>query len=438
MDSGPGNVPEQIPAPDEFLLSFPVDYVARVAKKARVEAGDELARAQHRVLSIHAPCAGTITDIGPGFIRMARLEDDADAALQSGSAACASPDAGTSSQTADARAAGEEPAAGVRPKSETADMSCQDGACTESGAESASVSSTLLNLEGAALVDALGLLGVDARHLTSIVNTVVVNALNPEPGMVWVGSLLTHCTKALRVGLAALQRLSPARNWHFVTAHAVDSLFAGAQEGLCAYTVTRVKPKYPASLNTLAIKAATGQELPEGVLAVGLHEVFAIGSVLLRNAPLTETIVDVGGRTYRALIGTPVRHILEYCGQAPAHGDVVALNGLFRGRAISDAGQGIGGGDMALAVVREGTYMPVSDAPCIGCGRCIEACPARLSPDMISRYAEFGIFDICRRKYHVEVCMECGLCGFVCVARRPVLQYVRLAKQESASLEVQS
>ena len=146
----------------------------------------------------------------------------------------------------------------------------------------------------------------------------------------------------------------------------------------------------------------------------------------------------MAGKTHRVLIGTPAEYILEQCGLKAECGDVVALNGLFRGRALSDPYQGMGKNDMALALVKAGTYIPVSDAPCIGCGRCVNACPARLSPDMISRCAEFGLFEKCRKRYHVEVCMECGLCGFVCVARRPMLQYMRLAKQESASSEVLS
>ena len=171
---------------------------------------------------------------------------------------------------------------------------------------------------------------------------------------------------------------------------------------------------------------------------MGLHDVFNIGAVALTGTPLTETIFDVAGKTCRAAIGTPAAHILEHCGLQPQDGDIVALNGLFRGRALSDLRHGIGKADISLAVVRAGTYPPVSDAPCVGCGRCIDVCPARLSPDMISRCAEFGLFEKCRKSYYVEACMECGLCGFVCVARRPMLQYMRLAKQESASLEVRS
>ena len=385
LDSGPGNVPEQVPAPDEFVVSFEADFVACVAKKARVEAGAPLARAQERPLSIHAPVAGVVTDIEPGRIRMARAQDADDA---------------------------------------------------ETPRTAPETKQALDALQGAALAEALGTLGVDAFGLTLPAKAVVVNALNPEPGMVWAGSALTHCADTVRAGLRALRRLSAAQAWYFVTAHEAGGLFE--DESLSRYAVVRAKPAYPASMDALAVKAATGEELPEGVLAVGLRDVFNIGAVALTGMPLTETIFDVAGKTRRAAIGTPAAHILEHCGLRPQDGDIVALNGLFRGRALSDLRYGIGKTDISLAVVGAGAYPPVSDAPCVGCGRCIDVCPARLSPDMISRCAEFGLFEKCRKNYYVEACMECGLCGFVCVARRPMLQYMRLAKQESASLEVRS
>ena len=71
---------------------------------------------------------------------------------------------------------------------------------------------------------------------------------------------------------------------------------------------------------------------------------------------------------------------------------------------------------------------------CINCGACVLICPARLSPSMLSRNAEFALHERCRDE-HVDCCLECGLCGYVCIARRPVLQYIRLAKHKLAQAD---
>ena len=67
---------------------------------------------------------------------------------------------------------------------------------------------------------------------------------------------------------------------------------------------------------------------------------------------------------------------------------------------------------------------------CIRCGWCLEACPMGLEPKEIAIYVEanraedtapFGVFD----------CFECGSCAYVCPAKRPLVQFVRLAKMKA-------
>ena len=51
----------------------------------------------------------------------------------------------------------------------------------------------------------------------------------------------------------------------------------------------------------------------------------------------------------------------------------------------------------------------------------------RLRPNMLSRYSEFGQYERCRGEY-IDACIECGMCGYVCPARRPMQQFFRMAK----------
>jgi electron transport complex protein RnfC len=51
---------------------------------------------------------------------------------------------------------------------------------------------------------------------------------------------------------------------------------------------------------------------------------------------------------------------------------------------------------------------------------------------MLSRYAELNMFESTRSQ-HVDACLECGMCTFVCPANRPVMQYLLLAKKQLAA-----
>ena len=85
-----------------------------------------------------------------------------------------------------------------------------------------------------------------------------------------------------------------------------------------------------------------------------------------------------------------------------------------------------------IIVIPKGTFSPVTDAPCLNCGECVLKCPSRIMPNIISRLSEFGLFEK-TIKYGIESCFECGLCTYFCTARRPVLQYILMAKNELAA-----
>jgi Na+-translocating ferredoxin:NAD+ oxidoreductase subunit C len=99
----------------------------------------------------------------------------------------------------------------------------------------------------------------------------------------------------------------------------------------------------------------------------------------------------------------------------------------MRGEALSDLSAGIPENCTAVTLVQDGLYPPVQPNSCINCGECVLACPARIQPGMLSRYAEFNMYENARSQ-HVEACLECGMCTFVCPANRPVMQYCCLPR----------
>ncbi|MBQ1380462.1 MAG: electron transport complex subunit RsxC, partial [Ruminococcus sp.] len=63
------------------------------------------------------------------------------------------------------------------------------------------------------------------------------------------------------------------------------------------------------------------------------------------------------------------------------------------------------------------------------CGACINHCPLRLDPREISRaYKLDSAKDL--SALHVDLCMECGCCSYICPANRPLVQTNKLAKSK--------
>lgn len=267
-------------------------------------------------------------------------------------------------------------------------------------------------------------LGVNMDAFASA-DVLVVNGLNKEPECAVSEALLVHERSILELGLAWARRLVNPSRCVLVTSGApgVEAL------GECE-TVT-MRPHYPYSLDPLVCQAVTGCEDTSGVCVVDAPVLWALGMAASTGLPVTETVVTVGGQTWRMPVGTPVEWVLEHAGLEVEEGDVVRLGGPMRGLAAFTLDQGVPKGVTCMGVVpaAEVAKAQVQNVPCINCGECVLHCPARLMPNLITRYAEYDRFEDARA-HGLDVCFECGLCAHYCTARRPLLHLIRFAKQQ--------
>ncbi len=284
-------------------------------------------------------------------------------------------------------------------------------------------------LTGEVLCEAAKKLGITTEFLAQDCKTLIINGLNPDPGVTWAESMLVTHVETFQTALELLRRMSPAETIILAAPEGLDIPYKDLQ-------VSRIEPRYPNSLDSLVIKAVTGEEAPEGVGVVSLHDLWSLGHVGQTKQPLTETLLTLGSRKHSASYvvseGCPVGELLHFAHIPLADGDTVVCGGPLRGESVDDLNRGVAKTTYGIFVVEAGTVPPrKGDSPCISCGACIAVCPARLAPGTISSCAEFGAYERCREEY-VDHCFDCGLCSYICSARRPVLQYIRMAKHKLA------
>jgi electron transport complex protein RnfC len=65
--------------------------------------------------------------------------------------------------------------------------------------------------------------------------------------------------------------------------------------------------------------------------------------------------------------------------------------------------------------------------PCINCGFCVSACPARLIPSRIAKLVAKDLIDDAV-EWSLMDCMECGSCAFNCPAKNNLVHYIKLGK----------
>ncbi len=216
---------------------------------------------------------------------------------------------------------------------------------------------------------------------------------------------------------------------------------AGGDDG--DISVATLQVKYPQGSEKQLIQAITGRKVPAMALpsAVGVvvHNVSttrAVYEAVTLGKPLIEKVVTISGRgiarpaNLLVKIGTKVGDIVEYCGGISDEVAKVVLGGPMMGFAVSTLDIPVTKTTSAVLFLTKEEIDTTPLSPCIRCGWCLDACPMGLEPKEIGLYVEanraenteqFGVFE----------CFECGSCSYVCPAKRPLVQFVRLAKMKA-------
>lgn len=202
-----------------------------------------------------------------------------------------------------------------------------------------------------------------------------------------------------------------------------------------------LKSKYPQGAEKMMILSATGRRVPPGKLpadvgcvVMNVGSIAFIGRYLKTGKPLISRSVTVDGtaikepNNVRVPIGTKIADVIELCGGFNDDPKKIIFGGPMMGLALSSIEAPLCKQNNAILAFTDNKYLTKKQRDCIRCGRCVDACPMSLMPTLIERYAKAKDVDRLK-KIGVNVCMECGSCAFSCPSSRPLVQYMRLAKQ---------
>jgi electron transport complex protein RnfC len=197
--------------------------------------------------------------------------------------------------------------------------------------------------------------------------------------------------------------------------------------------------KYPQGSEKQLIYSLTKRSVPGGglpfdvgVIVQNISTTLAVFEAATMQKPVYEKVATFSGRALhrqanlQVKVGTLLSDVVNYLGGAK---DVVKIvsGGPMMGFAISSL-------DVPVTKTTSGVLFLNSSetdlgefGPCIHCGWCMEACPMGLSPKEVALYVEAGRGHL-TEKFGIFDCFECGCCAYVCPAKRPLVQFARLAK----------
>ena len=201
--------------------------------------------------------------------------------------------------------------------------------------------------------------------------------------------------------------------------------------------VRTLKTKYPQGAERCLIYAVSGREINSSMLPAdagcvvdNIDTVCAVYRAVMAGEPVMDRIVTVTGEAvadpcnFKAKMGTSFADLLEAAGGLKQPAKKIISGGPMMGFAMFDYHVPVVKTSSAMLCMTEDDISEKESTACINCGRCVNACPARLVPSRLATYSEHGQAELFE-KHHGMECVECECCSFVCPAKRPLTQSMR-------------
>lgn len=210
--------------------------------------------------------------------------------------------------------------------------------------------------------------------------------------------------------------------------------------------VIPLKVKYPQGAEKQLIKALTNREVPTSKLPIevgcvvdNVGTALAIYYAIQKNRPLIDNVLTFTGKNIvnqkniLVRVGTPLQEIIDYCGGLPDGVGKLVNGGPMMGKAIMNTLAPTVKTTSSIVVVNEKESKRGEQTNCIRCGKCVNVCPMGLEPLLLAALCESKYWEEAEKQCTMD-CIECGCCSFICPANRPLLDMIRIGKNQIGGL----
>jgi electron transport complex protein RnfC len=279
------------------------------------------------------------------------------------------------------------------------------------------------------------------------VETLIINGCECEPWITCDEMLFREHPQQIIAGACLLQQAVNANRRVLAIESEEEEAISNLQNAIvdCGDSIDLqvMSTQYPTGSERQLIYRVTGREVPaDGLPADVGAAVFNAGTAaavyraVVHNQPLTSRYVTVTGygikqpRVLEVLIGTSIATLIEYCGGCTHDANGLIMGGSMMGLGIpSDEVPVTKAMNCILITTHDMTRDEQGEMPCIRCGECAKACPAKLMPQQLLAHAKANDLEQSLR-WHLESCIECGCCNAVCPSHIPLVSYFRHTKSE--------
>ncbi len=283
------------------------------------------------------------------------------------------------------------------------------------------------------------------------IDYLIINGAECEPYLTSDYRLMLERTGNILMGVSvALRLFKKARAVVAVEDNKPEAIkaFEAQCAGLDNISVMKLKTRYPQGGERRLIASVTGRKINShllpadaGVVVLNIATAYAIYEAVCCNMPLIHRVVTITGDGVNApcnadvLIGTPVSFLMERCGGLKENAVKLISGGPMMGMALPSLDYPVTKTFSSVLALTSDDVEKMKTTACIRCGRCVNACPENLVPQLMAHAANAEDYERFEMLNGME-CIECGCCTYVCPAKRPLTQTFKLAKAKVRATKV--
>lgn len=273
----------------------------------------------------------------------------------------------------------------------------------------------------------------------------IINAVECEPYLTSDHQLMMERGEEILVGCTILMKALGVKRCVIGIENNKPDAIKHLTDLAKTYTGIEVMPlkvQYPQGGEKQLIDAVLGKQIKSGALPISagavvqnVGTVFAVYEAIQKNKPLIERVVTVTGKSlskpanYLARIGTPLKHLIEASGGLPEDTGKIIGGGPMMGKALLSADLPVTKGTSGILLITQEESVRKPMRACIRCSKCVNVCPMGLNPTFLMTDVQYQDWEKAERGYIVD-CIECGSCSYTCPSNRPLLDFIRMGKQQ--------
>lgn len=273
------------------------------------------------------------------------------------------------------------------------------------------------------------------------VDALIINGAECEPYLTSDARLMLEKTARISAGIVLVAKCLGVKKVYIGIEDNKPEAIKAFQK-IAGLEVKILKSDYPQGGEKQLIQNILGKEIPRGklpfdigVVVQNVATIYAIYEAVYKGKPLIERVVTVTGscvqeaKNLLVRLGTPIKNLIEFCGPLKTGPAKIIIGGPMMGVAqyTTDVPVIKSSGGLLLMDGKEAKVL--AEDPCIRCAACVRGCPVGLMPCQINLASEKELWNL-TKEYGALDCIECGICNYLCPARRRLLQTIKRAKLE--------